>query len=147
MDRNLTISTDTECATSPKESIGSKQTSNEVPYSLEYDSTPAIEDSITTRLKKYKSRVANACDSCKRLRSKCSDSRPCFKCVKHGRAATCVDSDFAFEFEVLFLVYCDGDVFFLLKRYYFVREPILRSALSQPISSECATFFKAGIVK
>ncbi len=38
-------------------------------------------------------RVSAACDYCKSSKTKCSDFRPCARCLRAGRGPSCIDSD------------------------------------------------------
>eukprot|EP00960_Hanusia_phi_P062943 765308-Hanusia_phi.AAC.8 len=40
---------------------------------------------------KMRNNVSQACDRCRKLKSKCGDTRPCWRCVKSGCADKCVD--------------------------------------------------------
>ena len=47
-------------------------------------------------------RVSAACDYCKSSKTKCSDFRPCARCLRAGRGTTCTDSDPVTDHQVKF---------------------------------------------
>eukprot|EP00743_Colponemidia_sp_Colp-15_P005144 GILK01005536.1.p1 GENE.GILK01005536.1~~GILK01005536.1.p1 ORF type:complete len:562 (+),score=70.53 GILK01005536.1:97-1686(+) len=50
-----------------------------------------MDNSVVNADGKPRSRVSNACVPCRRSKVSCENSRPCFRCVKHGLQTQCQD--------------------------------------------------------
>jgi hypothetical protein len=62
-------------------------------YQSELQQILAVVDFKNDGKPERRQRVSAACDYCKSSKTKCSDFRPCARCMRAGRGQTCTDSD------------------------------------------------------